>query len=138
MLGICRYSTNLFLLPSTILSLLLAFMLARSFAFIPAREVSRLVRTSSSPLLGSLTGRLFAPNHKSARYIGSHSANNALAYEDLALDLQGEIGTKSHRVYLTRKGQKISFWHDVPLKNGLFHNFICEVRGDLLVICMGL
>jgi hypothetical protein len=108
---------------STVFILVLFLMLARSFALLPFREVARLAR-KSNPLLGFSAGRSFSPLHKS---LGSQTTSRALAYEDLSLDVQGEVGTKNHRTFLTRNGKRVSYWHDVPLKNGLFYNFVCEV-----------
>lgn len=40
----------------------------------------------------------------------------------------GELGTTEFRLEFERDGQRISPWHDIPLRNGEFFNYVNEVK----------
>lgn len=39
----------------------------------------------------------------------------------------GEAGTESFRIFFSQDGKAISPWHDIPLKNGEYYNFVNEI-----------
>ena len=72
----------------------------------------------SSRIFGFSTSRLFSTTgNKEISYTASES---------------GTVGTDNYRISFTNvNGKVISPWHDVPLENGNYHNFICEVCCEL-------
>lgn len=41
--------------------------------------------------------------------------------------VEGAEGTDSYRMFFKNGDKKISPWHDIPLKDGDFFNFIVEI-----------
>jgi len=59
--------------------------------------------------------------------VGRRAAGFALRMSSATTSTVGAPGTTEFRVFFQEGGKTISPWHDIPLKNGEFYNFINEI-----------
>lgn len=61
-------------------------------------------------------------------YIGFHRRFASTACKGAVTSTSsGEFGTPDFRIHFTENGRTISPWHDIPLRNGEFFNYINEI-----------
>ena len=82
------------------------------------------------PVLASISSnsavRAFARNAAFFSSIRS-GTHRAATPEALAIIATGVKDTLNYAVNIQKNGKIISPWHDLPLKNGAYYNFVCEV-----------
>lgn len=92
-----------------------------------ARNLSRLALVSltrRSVAFKQTRHTVFAPP---VRMLSSGTGNKGQELVYTAIE-SGEPGTEDYKIHFKDvSGKEISPWHDIPLSNGNYYNFVCEV-----------